>query len=172
VAEQRRLHHRALREIDEFVTEPLAKPYPRGQSRIARLHQAEPNSPPSRHNRPQRRHQTRIDSDPFERSVERAELDRPIKSRIEMLQPTAPAAAEMRAGRDGAPFPEVQPFDDPAAASSASAGAESRADAVARHREGQKDRRALVFGDAVATRPQPLDDKLDEPARSLSTPRF
>jgi hypothetical protein len=80
-----------------------------------------------------------------------------------MLYRTAAAAAEMRARRLSAPVPGVQPFDNPALASSASAGAEPRADAVARHREGQKDRVAVAFGNAVALRAEPFDQKLDEP---------
>jgi hypothetical protein len=80
-----------------------------------------------------------------------------------MLYRAAAAAAEMRARRLSAPVPGVQPLDNPALASSASAGAEPRADAVARHREGQKDRFAVAFGNAVALRAEPFDRKLDEP---------
>ena len=80
-----------------------------------------------------------------------------------MLHRAAAAASKMGARRFGAPFPGVQPFDNPALASSASAGTEPRADAVARHREGQKDRFAVAFGNAVALRAEPLDRQLDEP---------
>jgi hypothetical protein len=69
----------------------------------------------------------------------------------------------MCARRIGAPIPSVQPFDDPALAASASASAEPRADAVARHRKGQKDRFAVAFGNAVALCAEPLDRKLREP---------
>ena len=79
-----------------------------------------------------------------------------------MLHRAAAAAAEMCARRLSAPFPGVQPFDSPALASSASAGTEPRADAVARHREGQKDRFAVTFGNAVALRAKPFDRKLHQ----------
>ena len=80
-----------------------------------------------------------------------------------MLHRAAAAAAEMRARRLSAPFPGVQPLDNTALASSASAGTEPCADAVARDREGQKDRFAVAFGNAVSLRAEPLDRKLDEP---------
>ena len=79
-----------------------------------------------------------------------------------MLQRAAAAMAKMRARRNGASFPGVQPFGDAAFASSASAGAEPRTHAIARHGEGQKHRRAVIFGDAVTARPDPLYDKLDD----------
>ena len=80
-----------------------------------------------------------------------------------MLNRAAAAAAEMRARRLGAPFPGVQRLENTALASSSSAGTVPRADAVARHREGQKDRFAIAFGNAVSLRAEPLDRKLDEP---------
>ena len=80
-----------------------------------------------------------------------------------MLHRAAAAAAEICARRFSAPLLGVQPFDNPALASSATAGAEPGADAVARHREGQKDRFAVAFGNAVSLRAKPLDRKLDEP---------
>ena len=79
-----------------------------------------------------------------------------------MLQRAAAAMAKMRARRNGVSFPRVQPFDDPAFASSAAAGAEACADAIARHGEGHKHRRSVIFGDAVAAWPDPLYDKLDD----------
>ena len=79
-----------------------------------------------------------------------------------MLQCTAAATAEMRARRSGSSFTPGQPIDDPPFPSAATAGAEPRADAVARHREGQKDRLAIVLGDSVPARPDPLDQKLDD----------
>ena len=80
-----------------------------------------------------------------------------------MLHGTTATAAEMCARRFDAPFPGVQPFDNPALASSASAGTEECADAIPRHREGQKDRFAVAFGNAVALRAEPFDRKLHEP---------
>jgi hypothetical protein len=56
-----------------------------------------------------------------------------------MLHRAAAAAAKMCAWRVSAPLPGFQPFDNPALASSASSDTKVRADAVARHREGQKD---------------------------------
>ena len=55
-----------------------------------------------------------------------------------------------------------QPFDDPALAPSASAGAEPRAHTIARHSKGQKDRLAPVSRDAVSLRAESLDQKLDQ----------
>ena len=80
-----------------------------------------------------------------------------------MLNRAAAASAEMCARRFCAPLPGVQPFDNPALASTATAGAEPGADAVARHREGQKDRLAVAFGNAVSLRAKPFDRKLGEP---------
>ena len=80
-----------------------------------------------------------------------------------MLHGTAATATEMCARRINALCPGLQPFDNPALASSASAGTEPRADAVARDREGQKDRFAVAFDNAVALRAEPFDQKLDEP---------
>jgi hypothetical protein len=79
-----------------------------------------------------------------------------------MLHRAAAAATEMCARRFGAPLPGFQPFDNPALASSASSGTEVRADAVARHREGQKDRLAIELGDSVPARPDPRYDELNE----------
>jgi hypothetical protein len=87
---------------------------------------------------------------------------RPIKGGIEMLQRAAAATAEMSAGGIGAPGPGGDQFDDPALAPSSSGSAEPGANAVSRRRIRQKNRRALVFGDAVSACPQPIDDKLDE----------
>ena len=89
-----------------------------------------------------------------------------------MLDRAAAAASEMGARRFSAPFPGVQPFDNPALASSASAGTEPRADAVARHREGQKDRLPLVPRDPVALGAELLDRQFDELARWFSSPSF
>jgi len=86
-----------------------------------------------------------------------------------MLERAAAAAAEMRARRIGVAFPEVQPFDGPTLSSAAATSTESRADAVTRNREGQKDRLPLMFGDAVPARPDPLDGKRDQPIRRSST---
>jgi hypothetical protein len=80
-----------------------------------------------------------------------------------MLHGTTATAAEMCARRVNAPLPGFQPFDNPALASTASSGTEVGADAVARHREGQKDRFAVAFGNAVALRAEPFDRKLHEP---------
>ena len=80
-----------------------------------------------------------------------------------MLQRTAAATAEMWARRIGTPTPRGQPLDDPPFASAASSGAETRPNAIARHREGQKDRFAVVVRDAVPARPDPRDRKLDDP---------
>jgi hypothetical protein len=85
-----------------------------------------------------------------------------------MLQGAAAAMAEMGTSGIGAPRPGSEPFYDPALASSASAGAEPRANAVTRHRKGQKDRLAFVFRDAVSLGTKPLDRKLDEPIRRFS----
>jgi hypothetical protein len=82
-----------------------------------------------------------------------------------MLQRTTAVTAEMRARRIGAPTPRGQPLDDPPFASAASSGAETRPGAIARHREGQKDRFAAVFGDTVAPRAEALDTKLDQAIR-------
>ena len=87
-----------------------------------------------------------------------------------MLDRAAAAASEMGARRFGAVFPGDQPFDNPALASAASAGTEPRADAVARHREGQKDRFAVSLANAVALGAQPFDRKLDEPVRASLIP--
>ena len=87
-----------------------------------------------------------------------------------MLDREAAAASEMGARRFGAPFPGVQPFDNPALASSASAGTEPRANAIAGHREGQKDRFAVAFGNTVALGAEPFDGKLDEPVRASLIP--
>jgi len=87
-----------------------------------------------------------------------------------MLDRAAAAASEMGARRFSASFPGVQPFDNPALASAASAGTEPRADAVARHREGQKDRFAVSLANAVALGAQPFDRKLDEPVRASLIP--
>src|SRR5208282_1495128 len=113
IAEELRLQHRALREINEIVTEPLAEPDQRGQTRIARPHQAEPSSPPRRRNDLQRLHQTRIDPDPFERSGQRTKLHGTVGSSFEMLQSTAAASAEMQAWRIGMPRPGSEPLDNP-----------------------------------------------------------
>ena len=67
----------------------------------------------------------------------------------------------MCARRFNALFAGVQPFDNPALASSASSGGEAREDAIARHREGQKDRFAIVLGDSVPARPDPRYDELN-----------
>jgi hypothetical protein len=79
-----------------------------------------------------------------------------------MLQGTAATMAEMRARRSGAPLPALRPFDNPAPASHAAAGAKSHANAVTRQGEGQKDRLALVFRDAFSLRTKPLNQKLDD----------
>ena len=87
-----------------------------------------------------------------------------------MLDRAAAAASEMGARRFGAPFPGVQPFDNPALASSASAGTEPCANAVAGHREGQKHQFAVAFGNAVALGAELFDGKLDEPVRAPLIP--
>ena len=87
-----------------------------------------------------------------------------------MLHRAAAAASEMCARGFGAPFRDVQPFDNPALASSASAGTEPRADAVAGHREGQKDPFAVALANAVALGAQPFDRKLDEPVPASLIP--
>ena len=87
-----------------------------------------------------------------------------------MLDRAAAAASEMGARRFGALFPSVQPFDNPALASAASAGTELRANAVAGHREGQKDRFAAAFGNTVALGAEPFDRKLDKPVRASLIP--
>ena len=142
------------------MTEPLAEPDQRGQTRIARPHQAEPSSPPRRRNDLQRLHQTRIDPDPFERSVQRTKLDGTVGSSIEMLQSAAAASAEMQAWRIGTPRPGSEPLDNPTLTPCTSCSAESGAHAVARHRERQKDRCALVLRNAIPLRPEPLDREL------------
>src|SRR5271157_3226944 len=53
------------------------------------------------------------------------------------------------------------PVDDPALASAAAADAEPGEDAVARHRERQKDRLTLVSRDPVALRADPFDHEVD-----------
>jgi len=89
-----------------------------------------------------------------------------------MLQRTAAATAEMRARRIGAPTPRGHPLDDPPFASAASSGAETRPDAIARHRKGQKDRFAVVVGDAVPARPDPRYGELHEPVGLFSSTSF
>jgi hypothetical protein len=79
-----------------------------------------------------------------------------------MLQRAAAAKTEMRARRIGAPFAPGQPLDDPALAPPASAGAESRSHAIARHSKGEKDRLAPVLRDAVSLRAEAFDQKLDQ----------
>jgi hypothetical protein len=78
-----------------------------------------------------------------------------------MLHRAAAAAAKMCAWRVSAPLPGFQPFDNPALASSASSDTKVRADAVARHRERQKDRLAVVLEDSVPARPDPRYDELN-----------
>jgi hypothetical protein len=78
-----------------------------------------------------------------------------------MLHRAAAAPAEMCARRVNAPLPGFQPFDNPALASSASSGTKVRADAVSRHREGQKDRLAILLGDSVPARADPRYDELN-----------
>ena len=143
------------------MAEPLAKADSRGKSRIARPHQAKPGASPRSRDDPQWLHQARIDTDPFERTTERAELDCPIGCWIEMLQRAAAAMAEMPARGIGVPRPGREPLDDLALASSAAAGAKPRADAIARDSEGQKDWLASVLGDTVSLRAESLDQKLD-----------
>jgi len=70
-----------------------------------------------------------------------------------MLQRAAAAMAEMRARRSGASVARVQQFDDPAFASSAADGTDPGTHTIARHRERQEDRRAVIFGDAFAAPP-------------------
>ena len=78
-----------------------------------------------------------------------------------MLHRAAAATAKMCARRVNAPLPGFQPFDNSALASIASAGTQECADAIARHREGQKDRFAIVLGDSVPARPDPRYDELN-----------
>jgi hypothetical protein len=112
-------------------------------------------------------HQIRIDPYAFEGRVKSSELCRPVGSRIEVLQRAAAALAEMPAQRLAAPRPGDEPFDSAAFLPSAPADAEPSADAITGHRKGQKDRLAVVVGDAVSTRPQPLDLELDQIAHRL-----
>src|SRR6516165_1572195 len=86
-----------------------------------------------------------------------------------MLQRAAAAMAEMRARRSGASVARVQQFDDPAFASSAADGTDPGTHTIARHRERQEDRRAVIFGDAFAARPERLNGKLDH---SFGASRF
>ena len=67
----------------------------------------------------------------------------------------------MCARRVNAPLSGFQPFDNSALASIASAGTQECADAVARYREGQKDRLPIVLGDSVPARPDPRYDELN-----------
>ena len=127
-----------------------------------RPHQPQARASPRRWNDPQRLHEARIDADPFEHGLKCAELECSIGSVIEMLQGAAAALAEMPARRFGAPAPAAQPLDDPAFATATAALAEPGTYAVARYREGQEYRFSAMFGDPVAARADPLDDKLDK----------
>jgi hypothetical protein len=157
------LEHRALRQIDEVVAKPLAEADPCRDPRIVRPRQAQPRAPPCRRDNLQRLHEARLDTDPFERAVKSAELECSIGSLVEMLQRAAAAMAEMPAGGFGAPAPGGQPLDNPAFAPAAAAGAEPDTYMVARHREGQKHRLAVMFGDPVAARADPLDEVVGVP---------
>jgi hypothetical protein len=159
-SEQRRLQHRALGQIDQGVPEPLAKSHDHWRSRIAGPAQADPRPAASRRYGMQRRDDGRIDSGSRQGGLQCAELDRAIIRDGEMLQRAAAALAEMTAGRCNASRARRNALEDPAFVSRTSARTDLHANAVARHRERNVDRRATLLGDAVTLSPEPFDREL------------
>ena len=80
-----------------------------------------------------------------------------------MLQGAAAAGAEVRTGRGDPPLALGQPFQHLALEAAAALAGQTRAHAVARHREWQEDRAPLEGPDTVATPADRLDGQLDLP---------